>query len=494
MSELYVIGLGKGDEKALKILEEKNFFNARICLFHSAPPHLKELMGEKGLNVINISEAVEEKAGSSLKKIYRESVSLLEETLKKEKKVLFFLPGRPWSGESMVRGLAPSLCGIHLFYPVVNGEDIWGYIMDFLAGEMSVDFSRGISFYDAHFLDELREPPTSQLVITHPCSKYLLFNIKKLLLNFYPPEHDVNILQFDSKGSLSLLAAYPLEKIEEAGTFNCWTFFHLPPSPYYTLGDMAHLMEQLRSPEGCPWDRQQDHFSLRPYVLEEAYEVVEAINRENPQELCEELGDLLLQIIFHSQLAREKNDFSLWQVIDGVTRKIYRRHPHVFQDEKISDAQEVRLKWQEIKQQEKGGSKVERFAMPAVFPALMKAQKVQKRAADLGFDWPDLSGAIKKFYEEIEELLAVYNTGQRSKIEEELGDIFFALVNIARFLGVEAEIALLFTVEKFIRRFKYIEEQVKLRGGDYSSFSLEELDGWWEEAKKQEKDHSREDI
>jgi tetrapyrrole methylase family protein/MazG family protein len=491
MPELYLVGLGKGDENSLKILEEQKFSGACTCLFHSAPSHLKELVEKKGLRFINSSEAVEIKPGNSLKDLYRETVRLVLEIIKKESKVIFFLPGRPWPGEAIVSELSLQLPGIQGFLHVVSGEDIWGYTMDFLGREMAVDFSRGVSFYDAHFLEELREPPRSQLVITHPCNKYLISSIKKRLLSFYPPEHNVNILQFNSKGSLSLLEVQPLGKIEEAGIFNCWTFFHLTPSPYYTLGDMACLMEQLRSPEGCPWDRQQDHFSLRPYVLEEAYEVVGAINRGVPRELCEELGDLLLQVIFHSQLARENEDFSLWQVIDGITTKIYRRHPHVFQNEEASNATEVRLKWQEIKQQEKGQEKAERFAMPAELPALMKAQKVQKKAADVGFDWPDISGAVEKLYEEIRELLDAYATGHRQKIEEEVGDLFFALVNMARFLGVEAEIALHFTVDKFIRRFKYIDEQVQLRGGDYSGLSLEELDCWWEEAKKQEKKFSR---
>ena len=222
--------------------------------------------------------------------------------------------------------------------------------------------------------------------------------------------------------------------------------------------------------------------------MEEAYEVVEAIDRGIPHELCEELGDLLLQVVFHSRLAGEKGDFSLWQVIDGLTRKIYRRHPHVFQDEKVTDAKGVRLKWQEIKQQEKGREKTGIFAVPAGLPALMKAQKIQKRAADVGFDWPDISGAVEKVHEEIKEFLEAYAAGHGQKIEEELGDVFFALVNMARFLGVDAEIALHFTIEKFLRRFKYIEGQVELRGGDYSAFTLEELDGWWREAKEQEKE------
>ncbi|RJX28436.1 MAG: nucleoside triphosphate pyrophosphohydrolase [Dethiobacter sp.] len=487
MYELYVIGLGKGDENSLRILEEERFSGVSTCIFHTAPLYLKELVEKKGLRFISMEDVVKIKQGCSLKNLCRETVRLVLESAAEDGTVALFLPGRPWPGEAILNELSVQLGGKNGLLHMVSGEDIWGYVMDFLGREMLADFSRGVTFFDAYSLEQLRDPPRGQLFITHPCSKELLSNIRRRLLNFYPPEHNVNILQFNSRGSLFLLEVRPLGKIEETGAFNCWTFLHLTPSPSYSFGDMACLMEQLRSPEGCPWDRQQDHFSLRPYVLEEAYEVVGAINRGIPHELCEELGDLLLQVIFHSQLAGERGDFSLWQVIDGITTKIYRRHPHVFQNEKAADAAEVRLKWQEIKQLEKGKEKAERFAMPAELPALMKAQKVQKRAADVGFDWPEISGAVEKVYEELRELTEAYITGHRPKIEEEVGDLFFALVNIARFLGVEAEIALQFTIDKFIHRFKYIEDQVQLRGGDYSAFSLAELDRWWEEAKKQEK-------
>ncbi|NMB40630.1 MAG: nucleoside triphosphate pyrophosphohydrolase [Firmicutes bacterium] len=485
MPELYLIGLGKGEANSLKILEQPEFSGISTCIFHSASPHLKELLRKMGLRVINLAEAIKNSPECSLKDLHKKTVGLVWNVLEKEEKAALFLPGRPWAGEATVKILSsqmPDKVSLH----VIKGNDIGGPILDFLDREMSTDFSRGISFHDAHFLEDLLDPPRSQLIITHPCNKFLIFNIKRILSGFYPPEHNINILQFDHKGLLTLLKVQPLGQIEKAGAFNCWTFFHLTPSPYHSFGDMASVMKQLRTPEGCPWDRQQDHFSLKPYLLEEAYEVVEAINRKNPGELCEELGDLLLQVIFHSELAREKGDFSLWQVIDGLTRKIYRRHPHVFGDAQISDATGVKVKWEEIKQQEKGREKTDLFATPEVLPALMRAQKIQKKAAVLGFDWPDISGAAGKLYEEIEELQAAYAQKHREKIEEELGDVFFALVNMARFLKVDAETALHSTIEKFIRRFRYIEKQVQLRGGDYSSFTLKELDNWWQEAKNQE--------
>ena len=495
MAVLYVAGLGKGDLNSLKALElgEDRFPDVRTCIFHSAPFPLKNYLQEKSFRVINLGEVLEKEAGAALRDLNGKAAEVILDVLENEEAVILFLPGKPWSGDALLKELCSRIDHGKNSLKKIGGEEIWSSIMEY-AGKNSpkgVGRAGGIMLLDAHYLEELRDPPRCDLFIFHPCSKQLISAIKDNLLKYYPSDHAVNILQFKPDGELSLYSSYSLGKIEEAGVFHCWTFFHLQPSPLYSLGDMAHLMEQLRSPQGCPWDRQQDHDSLKPYLLEEAFEVLDAINNGGADELCEELGDVLLQVIFHSQLASEKKEFTIWQVIDGISRKIFRRHPHVFQNEKLSTARDVSLRWQEIKRwHRKGdkGDKGERFALTPGLPALMKAQKLQKRAADLGFDWPDIQGVLSKLVEEARELSDAYTEGNREKIEEEVGDLFFSLVNFARFLKIDAEIALNFTVEKFIRRFKYIEKQVNQHGGDYSSFSLKELDQWWEEAKALEKE------
>lgn len=363
-------------------------------------------------------------------------------------------------------------------------------LLKFLESEMGATLSRGITFFEARHLDEIFDPPRGELVITNLCSKEFLSRARERLLNFYPPQHSVNILQLNAGESYYLVKSGPVAQLQFDGVFNRQLCLHLSPAPYYTLGEMAGIVKQLRAPEGCPWDRQQDHFSLKSCLLEETYEVLEAINKNVPRELCEELGDLLLQVVFHSVLAEEEKDFSLWQVIDGLARKIRRRHPHVFQNEKVASVAEVRMKWQEIKQLERGGKKTDRFALPAELSALMKAQKVQKKAAEVGFDWPEVDGVLEKLQEEALELGAAQKTGDRLQIEEEIGDLFFALVNLARFLDINAEIALNLTVDKFIRRFRHIEAQVDRHGGNFANFTLSELDSWWEEAKQLEGNRS----
>lgn len=359
-------------------------------------------------------------------------------------------------------------------------------LLKYLKSAMEVSFSRGITLFDAPHLDELYDPPRGELLVINFDSEGLLSRVREHLLNFYPPQHTVNVLQPDAGKDFFLVQSGPLAQLGSNGGFNQEACLHLSPPPYYSLGEMAAIVKQLRAPGGCPWDRQQDHFSLKSCLLEETYEVLEAINRQVPRELCEELGDVLLQVVFHSVLAAEENDFSLWQVVDGLARKIRRRHPHVFQNEKVASVAEVKMKWQEIKQLERGGEKTDRLALPAELSALMKAQKVQKKAAEVGFDWPEINGVLEKVQEEARELSAARKTGDRLQVEEEIGDLFFALVNLARFLDINAEIALNLTVDKFIRRFRYIEAQVDRQGGNFANFSLSELDGWWEDAKKLE--------
>lgn len=491
MCELYIVGMGRGDGHALQIVEQERFSTVKQCLLYGATEMVKDFLRERGWEIFDLVELCPKKANKSLWEQEKEVAGSIPEFLKEKGSALLLLPGRPWPGMSLlkhIRSMPLSSAGI--LVEIVAAEDLWGPVMDYVAGEeIQADLNRGTVLLDAASLEMLRQPPVGELLIGHIWGNFMLAPLVKRLLRFFSEEHKVDLLFFEEEGNIGKTyqcAVGSLENIEEVP--NGWCFLRVPPSRGYLLGDMLHMMEELRSPGGCPWDRQQDHYSLRPYLLEETYEVLSAINGGNQQELCEELGDLLLQIVFHSQLAVERNDFSLWQVIDGITAKIYRRHPHVFQQESAGTPGEVSRRWQEIKNKEKGKASMPHLEVPNEFPALMKAQKIQKKAADLGFDWPEIEGALQKVPEELEELHAAFRSGNRGKVEEELGDLFFSLVNVARFLGVDSESALENTVEKFRRRFRYIEKQVQGSGKDYAAFTLEELDRWWKQAKEREKE------
>lgn len=250
------------------------------------------------------------------------------------------------------------------------------------------------------------------------------------------------------------------------------------------------LVRTLRGPAGCPWDRAQTHRSLVRFVLEEAYETALAIEREDDRELSEELGDLLLQVALHSVLAEERGAFTPSLVLETAQEKIIRRHPHVFQKEKLEDAREVLARWEEMKAREKGETPSS-FRRKPWLPALLEAAEIQRQAARVGFDWPWAQDAWEKLKEEEEEFRRAWREGRKEEMAEELGDFLFALVNVSRLLGLEAEAALKRANEKFHRRLSSMEEEARSRGRSLAGMSLEELEALWQRSKARERDGRR---
>lgn len=242
---------------------------------------------------------------------------------------------------------------------------------------------------------------------------------------------------------------------------------------------LVDIIAKLRSPDGCPWDREQTHLSIKGNMLEEAYEVLEAIDEGNMAKLCEELGDLLMQIVLHAQMASEDGDFEIGDVIQGITNKLIHRHPHVFGDAKVKDAQEVIANWEALKREEGKGSLL--TGIPKEMPALAYSQTIQRRVARVGFDWEEVKGVIEKLSEEVAELQEATEHQQRVR---EFGDLLFTLANIARRLDIDLEAALRGANERFYRRFSYMEEVCQKRGIQLADLSLAEMDALWEEAKQ----------
>ena len=251
----------------------------------------------------------------------------------------------------------------------------------------------------------------------------------------------------------------------------------------YSLKDLENIVSILRSPGGCPWDAEQDHKSLRRALLEESCEVIEAIDEESPDHLKEELGDVLLQVVFHADIEREAGRFDLEAVADGVSKKLIFRHPHVFGDVEVADSAEVLVNWDQLKRQEKSQDTYTDTltAVAKSLPALWRAEKVQKKAKKAGFDWPDASGAVDKLSEELGELKEAIEQG--TNVAEELGDLLFSIVNVSRFLKTDPEEALNAATEKFISRFAKVEEMALSQGKDMAQMPLEDLDKLWEQAK-----------
>lgn len=254
----------------------------------------------------------------------------------------------------------------------------------------------------------------------------------------------------------------------------------------YTVDDLVKIIAVLRAPGGCPWDREQTHESIKKNFIEETYEVVEAINKKSPEMLREELGDVMLQIVLHTQMETEIGSFTFDDVCDEICKKLIVRHPHVFGDVTVSSTGEVLSNWDAIKMQTKKQKTVSESidSIPRELPALMRAQKVQHKAAKAGFDWDAIDGALDKVYEEADEIKGAIAEKSDAHTAEEIGDLLFACVNVCRFAHVDGEEALTAATDKFAERFKITERLANERGIDMKSAPIEELDKLWDEAKK----------
>lgn len=254
----------------------------------------------------------------------------------------------------------------------------------------------------------------------------------------------------------------------------------------YSYEDLIDIMAKLRGEGGCSWDREQTHESLIPHFLEETYEVIDAVKNQDVSGIQEELGDVLLQVVFHSQIAKEAEQFTMEDVIHGIATKLVYRHPHIFGEVVADTPEKVSKNWEKLKKKEKNMSTQTQVleSVPKVLPALMRAYKVQKKAGDVGFDWDDYKPAKEKIYEELEELEQEISQNNHERLEEELGDVLFSVVNLGRLVKVNPEFALTKSVEKFINRFRYIEKTALEKGLQLEKMTLEEMNQLWEDAKQ----------
>jgi len=320
-------------------------------------------------------------------------------------------------------------------------------------------------------------PPDAPALFVGVDAPDLAAHIKSVLLTTYPAEHGVMWVS-DRKTKKETLA-------ELAGeTFDRRVCLYIPALGEGTSFDaFTEIIAHLRAPDGCPWDREQTHQTLRKHLLEEAYEAISAIDSGDFNAMREEFGDLLLQVVLQSQIASEEAQFNINQVIQGIHSKIIRRHPHVFGDLKLDGVDGVLANWEKLKEKERAKKKEDRGILdgvPLALPALSQAQEYQERAARVGFDWPEIEGVLDKIAEEIEE---VRQATDGAELTSELGDLLFALVNLARWKKVDAESALRGTNLKFKKRFAYVEQGAKNQGRNLSELTLDEMESLWQEAK-----------
>ncbi|MDW7649803.1 MAG: nucleoside triphosphate pyrophosphohydrolase [Bacillota bacterium] len=477
MKKIYLVGLGPGDPGALTLRSLQVLKKVRHVYVRTE--HHPGLSILKDHHIAYKSLDFFYEKADTFADTYRKIAFFILNTALTHGEVVYAVPGSPYFAEKAVELIikkAPTAGIVCRALPAVS-------FVEAISAELSLPRESELVVLDALQPDKLLDKPDKHLLIIQAYNRQVASRVKLELSKLYPDEHRVTVIRGAGLGRNKKIKTVPLYEMDRVPFIDHLTTFYLPPVTKYGIEDFLRVMRKLRGDDGCPWDREQDHYSLRPYLLEEAYEVLGAIDSGNQSDLREELGDLLLQIVFHCQVAVENQSFSFHDIVAGITEKLIRRHPHVFGTATARDAADVIRTWQQIKKEEKL-ERTSLFTLEMYLPALLRAQKLQRQASGVGFDWPDAAGAWAKLEEELKELQDAYIEQHTEKIEEELGDLLFATVNVARFLNVDAEQALAAGTKKFFTRLRYVEDKARAEGGEISEYSLSKLDEWWNEAKK----------
>lgn len=485
MDKIYVLGLGPGDLDALtlgviKRIEsgDKNFLRTE------AHPTVEYLIGQ-GIAYESYDYVYEKE--EAFENVYEYIVGDLIEQAKKYKTINYLVPGNPMVAEKTVEGLLKTK-GQDVEIEIVTGLSFIEPILEALG----LDPVYGLKIVDGIDFKINDIDINLDYIITQVYNEKVASDIKLTLSQVYGDEYEIYLINnagVKDREEIFQLPIYKLDRIHKIGNL---TSIYVPKMDkinknIYDIADTIDMVAMLRSDEGCPWDREQTHKSLREGLIEEAYEVVEAIDDEDVDGLIEELGDLLLQIIFHSQIAYESGDFNLYDITSELNKKMIFRHPHVFSRKKVENSEEVVYNWDKLKFKDRGlDTYTATLKDVPKSSSLLRSYKVQKRAGDIGFDWESVEGAldkVKEEYFEVVEAIKSFKGGDMEKIEEELGDLLFSAVNVCRFFKISPDLALNKTTNKFIKRFEIVEEKAKEKGKKLEDMNLAEMDELWDEAK-----------
>ena len=484
MGSIKVIGLGPGDFGNMTVEAWEAIQTAEQLILRTALHPTAEEIARRGIVFSSYDEQYAQ--AGDFETLYALIATDLITRAKAGEEIVYAVPGSPLVAERTVvllRELSSTEDDLQL--TVLPGMSF----TEPLCARLGLDPVEGLLIMDATDLERIPMDWPTGLIVTQVYNQAVASEAKLTLMDFLPDDYEIVVAQHIGLPEESI-QRIPLYMLDRQPDIDHLTSVFVPPLPQTARFDffpLEDIMRQLRAPGGCPWDRVQTPKSLRKHILEEAYEVVEAIDLKDSRLLAEELGDLLLQIVFQARIAEEAGEFSMQDVVDGITEKLVRRHPHIFGDIQVSDAAAVLVNWEAIKRKEKPERKSRLDGIPKDLPALMAAEKMQAKAADVGFDWSNVASVIEKCREEWKELLAAVEEKDKEHIAEEMGDLFFAIVNLSRFLKVNGELALLAANRKFKRRFCFVEERVEASGGDWKNFSLNELDEFWNEAKSKER-------
>lgn len=478
-----VVGLGFGDESSLNLGTWNLLKNTPQIWLRTEKHPVVPWMKQEGIEFHSFDEVYEKH--HQFDEVYEEIAEQLIYLAQKHGRVVYAVPGHPMVAERTVQ--------ILLQQEVESGikVEVWGggSFLDAAFARLQIDPIEGFQLVDGNDLRPHQMNPRMHMLVGQVYDRLVASDVKLSLMEVYPTDHIVTIGTALGIPDLEKIVEVPLFELDHQDGFTDLTSVYVPPvveerALYRQFNYLVEVIETLRGPDGCPWDQKQTHESLRPYLIEEAYETIEAINNQDEDSLADELGDVLLQILLHAQIGKEEGTFEIRDVIENLTDKMIRRHPHVFGDVQVSNSDQVVANWQEIKKQERGEYAKEESILkgiPKEYPTLLKSFEIQKKAAKVGFDWEQIEGVFAKVREELDELVEAKDQEER---EEEFGDLLFSLGSLARWLHVDPEQALVRANQKFLQRFSYLEEKASQLGQPIQEISMHQLDNWWNEAKK----------
>ncbi len=481
MPKISIVGLGPGEyslisKGALDLLHSSDRIYLRTEK-HPIVNKLKETIKYTSLDYFYDNE-------ENFEDVYYKISKYIVE-LAKEGDLVYAVPGHPRVAEKTV-GIIESMANENN----IEVETIASMsFVDAMFNYLALDPAEGFKLIDAFEIENSYIDTNTSMIITQVYDQFIASNIKLKLMEYYDYDQEVCIVNgagvknLESKKNVLL---YELDRSENL--FNYLTSLYIPKSNkkmYNTVNDLENIMSTLRGEDGCDWDKKQTHESLKKYIIEESYELCQAIDNDDIDEIIEELGDILLQVIFHCQIGKEEGYFEFKDVVNEICTKLINRHPHVFNNIEL-DMSKFDKTWEELKRDEKGENNITSGLkrIPTHLPALIKAEKIQYKASLTGFDFNNIDEIFEKINEEYKELLDECNVGNIKYIKEELGDLLFSIVNLARFLHIDSEEALNLTNQKFIDRFEFIEQNVSKLNKKIEDLALEEMEELWQSAKK----------
>ncbi|MBI2757881.1 MAG: nucleoside triphosphate pyrophosphohydrolase [Chloroflexi bacterium] len=480
MPGITLLGLGPGDPNQLT-REAWDLLSSAKEIYVRTRQHPTVNGLPSALKVHSFDDLYED--GDSFDEVYAAITKKILELGRRDEGVIYAVPGHPFVAEATCPEIARLARDAGLAVRIVEALSF----LEPTFSALGLDPYPRLTLFDALTLGGAHVPafaPDAPVLIAQIYSRLVASEVKSTLGAIYPDEHRVKLVHAAGTKDQIVedLALYEIDRSEHIGLL---TSLYAPPLGEGTsFESFQEIVAHLRAPDGCPWDKEQTHESLRKHLLEESYEAIAAIDSGDFDAMREEFGDLLLQIMLNSQIASEEGEFTVNDVVKGIYDKIIRRHPHVFGDVKVDGVNGVLQNWEKLKEKERREKREEKGLLdgvPIALPALSQAQEYQDRAARVGFDWPEIDGVLVKVREEIEEIKRAETDFE---LASEIGDLFFVLVNLARWKKVDAESALRGTNMKFKKRFRYVETGAQKQGRNLSDMKLEEMESLWQEAKK----------